>query len=129
MVGVWQEASFLVYLFFYCSCICICILNHICICKFALQSYLGGCLARGISSGEPSPGLARALSSYHNCSPVFPWNYQLLFLEIGICIFSSVGTKVSLTHLQGNHIALNCVNVLVCISTSCICTHAFQISI
>ena len=49
---------------------------------FEIQLYLGGCLAEGISSGEPSPGLARAPPSCRNYSPVFPWNLNCISLGL-----------------------------------------------
>ena len=49
---------------------------------FEIQLYLGGCLAEGISSGEPSPGLARAPPSCRNYLPVFPWNSNYISLGL-----------------------------------------------
>ena len=49
---------------------------------FEIQLYLGGCLAEGISSGEPSPGLARAPPSCRNYLPVFPWNLDYISLGL-----------------------------------------------
>ena len=49
---------------------------------FEIQLYLCGCLAEGISSGEPSPGLARAPPSCRNYLPVIPWNSNYISLGL-----------------------------------------------